>query len=978
MTDTDPTQTPVGMPATADAAPSEKRGIIAGLRSYADLRHTPYGLTPAIVLGLIAFFQIFDSVAFTVAAPDIAADLEISIPTIIGILTTVGIFSTFGAIAVGYAADRTRRVPYIAAGTFFSGVFSIFASRAGSATSLGVPRVLDDVADEVSAVPRFALLADYYPIEARGRMISLVVTLRRVGSVLALIVVGALVVSIGWRTTLVLCGIPLLVMGVVSLVTLREPVRGYFERRAMGADEDAANRAAEPMSMGESWRATFGIRTIRRLIVAGSIGDVGDRMVALFFPFFLAEVYGLNAWERSLVAVPAAITALVGGVYGGVLIDRFTRRNPAKVLTLLAVYSLVASLGVAIYFIEPPLLILVVASAIFSFGAALIGPARFVVIANVVPPAIRVTGINITGIATLPALIFAGMIGGLVFSEYGYGALWLTAFPFIVVSALVMFTVAPFFELDMRAAFAATMARRRLAQGPGRRAGQAARLPQRRRRVRRGAGALRRRLRRRGGRDHRSPRHQRGRQVDVAAGHQRHPGASSGAVVFDGRDITFMPPTRRRPGASSTCPAGAASSPAHRAREPPARQLAGATTTTRSGERLDEVFEIFPVLVPASETSRPAALSGGEQQQLSLAQALLARPRLLMIDELSLGLSPAVVGELIEVVRSIHQRGVTIIVVEQSVNVALTIAEKAIFMEKGEVQVLGPPPTCSSRPDILRAVYVKGTGGLTDGPRQPRVAAACGSSSAARPVLEVESLVKRFGGVTALDGVTLELRESEVLGLIGPNGAGKTTLFDVISGFQRPDAGPRPLRGRGHHRPGRRRAVPAQAGAPLPGRPPVPVADRARDPAGGPRPAHSRSAAPCPQPGGLPQARRAERRARRRADQLSSCSSSAPTSDKFVKELSTGLRRIVDLACVLAAEPKVLLLDEPSSGIAQAEAESLGPLLRRIRFETGCSILIIEHDMPLISAVSDQLVALESGSACSPGARPPRCSRTSG
>jgi ABC-type branched-subunit amino acid transport system ATPase component len=80
-----------------------------------------------------------------------------------------------------------------------------------------------------------------------------------------------------------------------------------------------------------------------------------------------------------------------------------------------------------------------------------------------------------------------------------------------------------------------------------------------------------------------------------------------------------------------------------------------------------------------------------------------------------------------------------------------------------------------------------------------------------------------------------------------------------------------------------------------------------------------------------------------------------------VKELSTGLRRIVDLACVLATEPQVLLLDEPSSGIAQAEAEGLAPLLRRVRFETGCSILIIEHDMPLISAVSDELIALDQG-----------------
>jgi branched-chain amino acid transport system ATP-binding protein len=113
---------------------------------------------------------------------------------------------------------------------------------------------------------------------------------------------------------------------------------------------------------------------------------------------------------------------------------------------------------------------------------------------------------------------------------------------------------------------------------------------------------------------------------------------------------------------------------------------------------------------------------------------------------------------------------------------------------------------------------------------------------------------------------------------------------------------------------------------------------------------------------GLPQARRAERRLRARAERLIELLELQSYRDKFVRELSTGLRRIVDLACVLATEPQVLLLDEPSSGIAQAEAESLAPLLRRIRFETGCSILIIEHDMTLISSVSDELLALDRGS----------------
>ena len=100
----------------------------------------------------------------------------------------------------------------------------------------------------------------------------------------------------------------------------------------------------------------------------------------------------------------------------------------------------------------------------------------------------------------------------------------------------------------------------------------------------------------------------------------------------------------------------------------------------------------------------------------------------------------------------------------------------------------------------------------------------------------------------------------------------------------------------------------------------------------------------------VPQARQAERRLRRRAEPLIELLELGAYRDKFVKELSTGLRRITDIACVLATEPKLLLLDEPSTGIAQAESENLAPLLRRVRHETGCTMLIIEHDMPLIAA----------------------------
>ena len=89
--------------------------------------------------------------------------------------------------------------------------------------------------------------------------------------------------------------------------------------------------------------------------------------------------------------------------------------------------------------------------------------------------------------------------------------------------------------------------------------------------------------------------------------------------------------------------------------------------------------------------------------------------------------------------------------------------------------------------------------------------------------------------------------------------------------------------------------------------------------------------------------------------------------EKLTGELSTGSRRIVDLACILAQEPSVLMLDEPSGGVAQKETEALAPLLLRVREHTGCSILVIEHDMPLLRTICDRMVALELGGVIAEG-----------
>jgi ABC-type branched-subunit amino acid transport system ATPase component len=123
--------------------------------------------------------------------------------------------------------------------------------------------------------------------------------------------------------------------------------------------------------------------------------------------------------------------------------------------------------------------------------------------------------------------------------------------------------------------------------------------------------------------------------------------------------------------------------------------------------KIDEVFAAFPQL--AGRRAQPAStLSGGEQQMLALGKALILQPRLLLIDELSLGLAPIVTGALLEIVRQINARGTAVVLVEQSVDIALSLVHRAYFMEKGQIRFDGPSAELLSRDDILRAVFFAG------------------------------------------------------------------------------------------------------------------------------------------------------------------------------------------------------------------------------------------------------------------------------
>jgi ABC-type branched-subunit amino acid transport system ATPase component/ABC-type branched-subunit amino acid transport system permease subunit len=440
-----------------------------------------------------------------------------------------------------------------------------------------------------------------------------------------------------------------------------------------------------------------------------------------------------------------------------------------------------------------------------------------------------------------------------------------------------------------------------------------------------------------------------------------------GRVSFDGRDITGLPAEEIARLGLSLMPGGKGLFPTLTVAE----NLRLACWMLRHDPAAaqamrDEAIAMFPILGERHD-QLAGDLSGGEQQQLSLAMAFVTRPKLLLIDELSLGLAPTVVDRLVEKVREIHDHGTTVVVVEQSVNVALLLCHRALFLEKGQVRFRGPTAGLLDRPDILRAVFIGGEDSRPGGmPLEPQQVPPPWERPTRGVTLEARAITKRFGGINALDQVHLTIHPATIVGLIGHNGAGKTTLFDVLTGFLPADGGEVLLDGVDiTNWPPHRRAI-GQVGRTFQEATLFPSLT-VEDAIAVSLEQHLANRDPLAAALRLPASVDSEAAAAERVDQLVDLLGLTPYADRPTGELSTGMKRIVELACLLAQDPAVVLLDEPSAGVAQRETEALGPLLRRVQAATGCSMVIIEHDMTLLASLCDGFIALEQGQVIAGG-----------
>ncbi len=926
-------------------------------------QHKTTGGAPMYPLGVLFGLNMVDELdrtAFGVLLPEIRDHFGLDTNGILWVVSLSLVAAIVLALPIGFYADRLRRVPIAIGGASVWGLFSVLTGLAANLWTLGIARTGAGLGRAVNDPVHNSLIADYYDIPVRPRVYSVHRYANALGQFLGPFSAGLLAYYLGWRAPFLIFSV-VTALFIVLAFKLKEPVRGRFERRAMGVSDEVADTEEEPPSWAESFRIVWQVRSLRRIYYALPFLAIAVVGLLTLGGLYYDEVFNLDERARGfLVGGLEGGAQLVGLMVGIPVVTRLMLRGPGHVVRFLANMSLVVAGGLVVFAAAPNLGVAIAANAVISAAFFMLIPGIFAVLSLAVPAKVRAFGFAVGTLWILPGLLLLPVVGSLADS---YGIRWglIAAVPVFLVGSFVLASGGAFVEHDIQQVWKSAAARSEVAHL--RRQGKVKLLACRDIDVHYGdvqvlfgvnlevdEGEIVALLGTNGA--------GKSTLLKAISGLVQ---ASGGAVIFDGRDMTHTPPDEVAGRGVAVVPGGQGVFTQLTVADN--LRLAGWTQKRRGGgvaADIERVLGMLPIL--RERLDEPAGnLSGGQQQMLALGMAFVSKPRLLMIDELSLGLAPSVVGQLLGMVRSLRDQGTTVILVEQSVNVALTVADRAYFMEKGEVRFEGPAADLLDRPDLLRAVFLR-----APGPERAPAAGAAHDSAVGDgpPLLEARDVTRRFGGVRALDGVSFDVRPGEILGFIGPNGAGKTTLFDVISGYTPADSGSIRLRSDGemvdlhdaptHVRSWRGLGRSFQDGRLFPGlvvHEAIAVALEQHVEVRDPIAATLR----------LPSVTDSEERVRARVDELIELLALGAYRDKFVRELSTGTRRVVDLACVLAQGPTVLLLDEPSSGIAQREAEALAPMLRRVRDELGASLLVVEHDLPLLGSISDRMIALDLG-----------------
>jgi ABC-type branched-subunit amino acid transport system ATPase component len=705
--------------ALADLGITRSEQPVGGLR--AALREAGAPRRPLVVIGILGIADTFTGYAFQVQGPDIARTIGFGVGTLslLVALKTVAIGIAPYPVAQLVGRHGRRALLCLITAVVWS-VFGAFTALVTTVPALLVILAVDGLTTGSVAALHVPLLSDTYPARLRLRTISGYQAAVAAGTVLAplLVALGAGPLDLTWRGVYLMLAALSIVAALCALLVRDVRPGEHDERRMQSAIREGLGGTASPerparLSFGEAASALFAVPTFRRLLAAAAALGVVIIPFQTYLFFYLSDRWNMGAASRGLFFAGASALSAVALVVFGRRLEAAFARDPARALrtsgALLATGMIVGAGGALV----PSLAGVVV---MFSIAVALTTvslPTVYATTVAVVPAALRPNATALLGIFTGAVGGIAGalLLGGLD-RRYGLSAAIASlAVPGVLcgwLQARAGATAAEDIEAMVDRALTEASIQGRRAAGDAPKLIECAGLCV-------DYGTLRILF-----------------DVDFAVG----PGEmvallgtngagkttlvrtlagltlpARGAVLLDGRDISYMG-AHRRTGLGITLVSGGNAVFGGLTVEENLRMFAyRMSDRTEANAAVERSLVMFPDL--RASLARPAStLSGGQRQMLGLSHALITRPKLLLIDELSLGLAPIVVGQLIEQVKAINRTGTAVVLIEQSANIALGVADHAYFMERGQIRFDGPSAELRERADLLRAVFLDGADAL--------------------------------------------------------------------------------------------------------------------------------------------------------------------------------------------------------------------------------------------------------------------------
>ena len=668
-------------------------------------------------VGVLAILGTLDAVdALQLAIPSLlgpeiqdsfgVSDAGLAVIGIGGLIT-----STLCAVPMGKLADRSNRMQLVGLATVFWSV-AMFA-RGFQATALGFFMVgmLMGIGTSNTFPVQGAVLADAYPISARGRVYAVKNVLGRGGERIAPLLVGGLMLLVddNWRWAYWVFAWPTVALGIWALF-VPDPPRGQFEQKSVLGEVMEEDDDPPRVSIGAVWQRLMAIKTLKLAWVSFSIIVFSIIGQGFLVNLFLEERFGLSPFQRAMVGFVPGMLAFAAAPWAAKRYDILYQQSPARALAWVGTLFFPIAAAIPIQFFMPNPVLFAAVGIVPAVLTVVIFGMISPLLVGVVPYRLRAQA---TALSMLVIFLGGGVLGPIVAGLLSDAttertAILAVSIPFKLIGGALLIWGARHIRHDLSLVVDeiekdhADLERRRshpdqlpavglrdvdFSYGPVQvlfgvnlhvdRGETLALLGTN------GAG--------------------KSTILRVISGLAV---PSRGIVSLHGRDITLTSPQARVDMGIQQLPGGKAVFLPLSIEDN--LRTAGwimRRDRTQLNARIDHVLEIFPEL--ADRLDEPAgSLSGGQQQMLALAMVLIHEPDVLLIDELSLGLAPAVVGELFGVIERLRAEGQTMIIVEQSLNIAMAISDRAVFIEKGQVRFDGPTAELAERGDIARAVFL--------------------------------------------------------------------------------------------------------------------------------------------------------------------------------------------------------------------------------------------------------------------------------